>query len=59
MIKNYAIFSWGNNEKDSFKRIIEAIFESPSLLSPDFSKDFILYTFASDITYDVVSTQHN
>ena len=50
MIKNYANFSWVNNEKELFKRIIEAIYEAPSLLSPDFSKDFILSTFALDIS---------
>ena len=59
MIKKDANFSWGNNEKESFKRIIESIYEAPSLLSPNFSKDFILYTFASDISYVVALTQCN
>ena len=49
MIKKDAIFNWGQTEKESFQKILEAISEAPSLLSPDFNKDFILYTFASDI----------
>ena len=59
MLKKDANFSWGNNEKESFKRIIEAIFEAPSLVSPDFNKNFKLHTFASDISYVVVLTQRN
>ena len=59
MIKRDAKFSWVNNEKESFKRILEAIYKAPSLLSPDFSKDFILYTFASDISYIDVLIERN
>jgi hypothetical protein len=33
--------------------------EAPSLMSPDFSQDFTLYTFASDRSYIVVLTQKN
>ena len=46
-------------KKEYFQRILEAISEAPSLLSPDFNKDFILYTFASDISYAAVLTQLN
>ena len=42
MIKKDAIFNWGQTEKESFQIILEAISEAPSLLSPDFNKDFIL-----------------
>ena len=59
MIKKDVIFNWGKTEKESFKRILEAISEAPSFLSPDFNKDFILYTFPSDISYAVVLTQLN
>ena len=59
MIKKDAIFNWGQTEKEYFQRILEAISEAPSLLSPDFNKDFILYTFASDISYATVLTQLN
>ena len=59
MIKKDAIFNWGQTEKESFQKILEAISEAPGLLSPDFNKDFILYTFASDISYATVLTQLN
>ena len=39
MIKKDANFSWGNNEKELFKIIIEAISEAPSLLSPEGASD--------------------
>ena len=58
MIKKDAIFNWGL-EKESFQRILEAILEAPCLLSPYFNKDFILCTFASDISYTTVLTQLN
>ena len=59
MIKNGSSFSWEGREKKSFIRIREAIAEAPALVSPDFKKDFILYTFASDISYAAVLTQKN
>ena len=59
MIKKDAVFNWGQTEKESFQKILEAISEAPSLLSPDFNKDFILYTFASDLAYAAVLTQLN
>ena len=59
MINNDVSFSWGINEKVSFKIILEVIYEAPTLLIPYFSNDFILHTFASDISYVVVLTQHN
>jgi hypothetical protein len=33
--------------------------EAPSLMSPDFSQDFTLYTFTSDQSYATVLTQKN
>ena len=59
MIKKDSSFSWGDRARDSFIRIREAIAEAPTLVSPDFKKDFILYTFASDISYVAVLTQKN
>ena len=56
MIKKDNIFSWGDREKKSFIRIREAIAEAPALVSLDFRNNFILYTFASDISYAVVLT---
>ena len=59
MIKKDAIFNWGQTEKESFQKNLEAISEAPSLLILDFNKDFILYTFTSDISYAAVLTQLN
>ena len=59
MIKKESTFSWGDKEKESFIRIREAIAEAPAFVSPNFNKDFILYTFTSDISYAVVLTQRN
>jgi hypothetical protein len=59
MIKKDVLFKWGPQENLSFHSIRKSIKESTSLMSPDFSKDFMLYTFASDISYVVVRTQKN
>ena len=59
MIKKDNSFFWGDREKESFIIIREAIAKAPALMSPNFRKDFILYTFASDISYAAVLTQRN
>ena len=59
MIRKDAEFKWNADEKQSFRDILKAIAEAPTLISPDFSKPFILYTFASDSSYAVVLTQKN
>ena len=48
MVKKNAQFKWTDIEKNAFSKIKTAISHAPSLKSPDFDKDFILYTFASD-----------
>jgi len=57
MIKKDIDFKWGVKEKESFSSIKEAIMQASSLMSPDYDKDFILYTFASDMSCDVVLTK--
>jgi hypothetical protein len=57
MIKKDVVFKWGSQENQAFHAIRQAITEAPSLMSPDFSKDFTLYTFASDRSYVAVLTQ--
>jgi hypothetical protein len=44
-------------EKGAFENIKTVIANAPSLQSPDFSKDFLLYTFASDHSLAAVLTQ--
>jgi hypothetical protein len=47
----------GDHKKVKLLIPLEKIVEAPSLMSPDFSQDFTLYTFASDRSYVVVLTQ--
>jgi hypothetical protein len=51
MIKKNVEFKWGPKEKEYFTWIREEIEKSLALLSLDFNKYFILYTFTSDIAF--------
>ena len=57
MVKQNAQFKWTDIEKDSFRKIKTVVAHAPSLRSPDFDKDFILYTFTSDDSLAAVLTQ--
>ena len=57
MVKQTVRFKWTDTKKRSFKNIKEAIDHVPPLKSPDFEKDFILYTFSSDNSLAVVLTE--
>ena len=57
MVKQNALFKWTEIEKSAFIKIKTAVAHAPSLKSPDFDKDFILYTFASDDSLAAVLTQ--
>lgn len=57
IIKKDVIHSWGKKEKYAFTRIKKAIAETLALYSPDFKKDFLLYTFASNNWLVVILTQ--
>jgi hypothetical protein len=59
LIKKDVQYHWGPLESQAFDSIKKAIINAPSLMSPDFSQDFTLYTFASDRSYVVVLTQKN
>jgi hypothetical protein len=59
LIKKDVQYHWGPQESQAFDSIKKSIVEAPSLMSPDFSQDFTLYTFASDRSYAVVLTQKN
>jgi hypothetical protein len=59
LIKKDVQYHWGPQENQAFDSIKKSIVEAPSLMSPDFSQDFTLYTFASDRSYVVVLTQKN
>jgi hypothetical protein len=59
LIKKDVQYHWGPQENQAFDSIKQAIVEAPSLMSPDFSQDFTLYTFTSDRSYAAVLTQKN
>ena len=57
MVKQSVQFKWTDVEKNAFSKIKTYISHAPSLKSPNFEKDFILYTFASDDSLAAVLTQ--
>ena len=57
MVKKNALFKWTEIEKSAFSKIKTVVAHAPSLKIPDFDKDFILYTFASDDSLAAVLTQ--
>jgi hypothetical protein len=59
MIKKDIQFKWKPLEKEAFESIKISIADAPSLWSPNFSKDFILYTFAYEHSLVAVLTQKN
>jgi hypothetical protein len=59
LIKKDTQYHWGPLENQAFNAIKKAIIDALSLMSPDFSQDFTLYTFASDRSYVAVLTQKN
>jgi ribonuclease HI len=59
LIKKDTQYCWGPIENQAFNAIKKVIIEAPSLMSPNFSQDFTLYTFASNRSYAAVLTQKN
>jgi hypothetical protein len=57
MIHKYEEFKWDEEKKGAFNNIKTSISQAPVLRSPDFSKDFFLYTFASDQSLVAILTQ--
>ena len=59
MVNKSVQFKWTDVEKNAFSKIKTVVADAPSLKSPDFEKDFILYTFASDDSLAVVLPRRN
>ena len=57
MVKQNVQFKWTDLEKNAFIKIKAFVSHAPSLKSPNFEKDFILYTFVSDDSLAAVLTQ--
>ena len=54
MVKQSVQFKWTDVEKNAFSKIKTSVAHAPSLKSPNFENDFILYTFASDDSLSTV-----
>jgi hypothetical protein len=50
LLKKDVAFRWGNETNRSFEYIKNAISQAPILINPDFSRDFIIFSFASQDT---------
>ena len=57
MVKQSVHLKWTDLEKNAFNKIKTFVAHAPSIKSPNFEKDFILYTFASDDSLAAVLTQ--
>jgi hypothetical protein len=59
MLKRDTKIKWTIEEKHSFDQVKQALTQSPVLISPDFTKDFLIFSFASEHTNAVVLLQKN
>jgi transposase InsO family protein len=50
LLKKDVAFRWDNKTNKSFEDIKDAISQAPVLINPDFSRDFIIFSFASQDT---------
>ena len=59
MLKKDSSFKWSVEAKRSFTDIKKAIIEAPVLVSPNFSKQFMVFSFASEHTIAGVLLEKN
>ena len=59
MLRKDQAMKWTPEAKFSFEKIKQALTEAVVLVSPDFSKDFITFFFASKYSITVVMLQKN
>ena len=59
MMNKYVVYKWSDEAKKAFQQSKEAITKAPALVSPDFDKEFLLYTFSFDVSYATILTQKN
>ena len=59
ILKNNIVFTWTKERKVSFEEIKEAIASTPTVINPNFEKDFILYTLGGQSSISIVLTQLN
>ena len=54
MLKKGHELKWNTEARQSFWEIKKAISDAPVLVSPDFTKDFLVFSYASEYTIIVV-----
>ena len=59
MLKKENEVRWTSESRHSFEKIKKALTEAPVLISPDYSKDFLIFSFASPDTVVAVLLQTN
>ena len=59
MLRKENDIKWDDDTRKSFITIKSALTEAPVLASPDFSKDFLTFSYASKDTIAVVLLQRN
>ena len=59
MLKKDAEIKWIPEAKESFEKIKQALFQAPVLIDPNYSKEFLIFSFASEDTIVVVLLQRN
>ena len=59
MLKKDQEVKWTAKAKNSFEKIKMALTEAPVLVRPDFTKEFLTFSFASEDTLAVVLLQKN
>jgi hypothetical protein len=59
MLKKDNEMKWTTESKASFERVNKAISEAPVLASPDYTKEFLIFSFASEHTITAVLLQKN
>lgn len=57
MLKKNIVFIWSKEAKHSFEAIKEALLVAPTLVNPNFPKDFTLYAYGSMDTISIVPFQ--
>lgn len=59
MMSEKHIFKWNEEAKKAFEVVKEAIAQAPTLINPNFQKDFIIYCYASKHTMSGIFLQKN
>lgn len=57
MMSEKVVFKWNEEGKRTFEEVKRAIVHAPTLVNPDFSKDFIIYCYASEHTMSRILVQ--